>query len=311
MHDDITLYDSDRTFRRVLTALLFVYLGLVGLIHLKGESLRLPVPAASPEPPRIAKLLPAAPKRLPPPKAEMPLPPPKAEMKTEPLPLPPPSIAKREVPVPKVKKEEAALPAPLPPPPQTAVAPAPSKDEVKKVGLLGLLGGGKAPDASLGKGFSSLKEIPPPSAKKGPPAPLLPQEGIESIRQRTVVEEETRLALNRKAVVGEDLSQTRITHDGFALNRDAVSDIVQQNRDKLLVLYNRRLQKNPNVQGSLTVEFVISPQGEVLQCHILRSSLSDPAFESEIVKEILQWKFPAVEKGATTVLYPLSFSPAG
>lgn len=309
MQDDISLYDPDRTFRRVLTTLLFVYLGLVLLIQVKGESLGLPVPVAPQEPPRVAKLLPPAPRSAPPPKVEL---------KTGPPPLPPPSVAKREFSIPpapatrpeqtaKIKREEAPVAAP----PQGATAPAPSREEIKKVGLLGLLGGGKSSGPSLGKGFSSLKEIPPPSAKKGPPAPLLPREGIETIRQRTVVAEETKLALTRKAVVGEDLSQTSITHDGFELNRETVSDIVQQNRDKLLVLYNRRLQKHPNVQGSLTVEFVISPQGQVLQCNILASSLFDPLFENEIVKEILQWKFPAVEKGATTVLYPLSFSPAG
>ncbi len=309
MQDDISLYDPDRTFRRVLTTLLFVYLGLVLLIQVKGESLGLPVPVAPQEPPRVAKLLPPAPRSAPPPKVEL---------KTGPPPLPPPSVAKREFSIPpapatrpeqtaKIKREEAPVAAP----PQGATAPAPSREEIKKVGLLGLLGGGKSSDPSLGKRFSSLKEIPPLSDRKEPPAPLLPRDGIETIRQRTVGSEEKRLALTRKTAADENLSETRIIQDGFELDQEAVSDIVHQNKEKLLLLYNRRLQKNPNAQGRLTVEFIISPQGGVLKCAILSSSLSDPALENEIVQEILRWKFPSVEEGATTVLYPLSFFPAG
>jgi TonB family protein len=306
MDDEITLYDSERTFRRVLTFLLFFYLIGVVLIQVKGESLRLLVPAPSPqEPPRMAKILTA------PPKISLPQP---VEIKTGPPSLPAPSVAKLQ-PVmpppttleqaPKGKKSET------PPPSASSQGQAkrPSREEIKKVGLLGLLGEGKNSTPSLGKKFSSLKETPRLSAQEE--ADPFPQERIETIRQRTVGAEENKLALTRREAVGENLSETKIFHDGFEFNRDAVSDVVRQNNEGLLALYNRRLQKNPNMQGRLTVEFIISSEGQVLKCRILSSSLSDPLFENEVVREILKWKFPSVEKGTTTVLYPLSFFPAG
>src|SRR5581483_10005549 len=205
------------------------------------------------------------------------------------------------------------------------------QEEVKKVGLLGLLGGkGKGSDPSLGRSFSSLKEIPSSSAPSAPPslsalslrekkgglpassvAPSISPEALEQIRKETVEAQEQGLVQTRKAAIEENLSDMRATSEGIELNHSAISEIANQNKEKLFQLYSRRLRQKPNIKGSVTIEFVISPEGKVLRCHILSTSLSDPIFESEIVKEILQWKFPSGEKGATTVLYPLSFSPTG
>lgn len=212
---------------------------------------------------------------------------------------------------------------------ESPVRPAP-KEEVKKVGLLGLLGGGKGKesDPSLGRSFSSLKELPSPSAlpsapaassptlsareKKGTvPAPPISPEALEQLRKETVEAEEKGLVQTRKAAIEENLSDVRATSEGVELNHSAISEIADQHKEKLLQLYSRRLHQKPNIKGSVTVEFVISPEGKVLKCHILSTSLSDPVFENEIVKEILQWKFPPGAKGATTVLYPVSFFPAG
>lgn len=219
------------------------------------------------------------------------------------------------------------------PPPTESAAPRPTpKEEVKKVGLLGLLGGGKgkASDPSLSQSFSSLKEIPSPSPlpsapsdapsspalspreKKGaPPAASISPETLEQIRKQTVEAQEKGLVQTRQAAIEENLSEMRATSDGVALNHSAISGIANQNKERLLQLYSRRLRQNPKIKGAVTIEFVISPEGKVLKCQILSTSLSDPIFENEIVKEILQWRFPAGEKGTTTVLYPLSFSPAG
>ena len=304
MQGEIILYDSERTFRRVLAFLLLFYVAGIVWVQVKGESFRLQVPAPSPkEPPRMAKILPAQPK--------IPLSTP-IKIKAEPLPLPPPSVAKLSPVVPPATLEQAPAKKQGGPPPSASPqgrAKGTSREEIKKVGLLGLLGEGKSTNPSLAKKFSSLKEVPRLSAREEPDP--FPQERIETIRRRTVGAEEKRLALTRKEAIGENLSETKIFHEGLEFNREAVSDTVRQNNEGLLALYNRRLQKNPELQGRLTVEFIISSEGKVLKCRVLSSSLSDPPFENEVVREILKWKFPPVEKGTTTVLYPLSFFPAG
>lgn len=326
MQNELILLDTDKTFRRILAVSFSFYVVLVIFIQLKGESFQMkPAPAVSEteEPPRVARLLvepqkaPSAP--LPPPTIEAPKKePPKVEAPPVEKPIPSPPAPKG---TPKVEKAEtSSSPAP--------VAKAPPQEQVKKVGLLGLLGGkkGSGSPPAAGKGFSSLKDLPPPSAEKKPssaapssssaaaPLPSFAQEEIEKIRRRALTEQETKLTQTRQAVVQEDLSKTKITQEGGAgggRNQEAISGIVHLNREKLQLLYNRQLQRKPELQGFLTVEFLISSQGQVLECRIVNSSLSDPIFEKEVVQEILRWKFPSAAQGTTTVLYPLSFSPAG
>jgi hypothetical protein len=294
-----------------LAILIAFYLIAVIFIQMKGESFHFPTPVAPAEgPSRIARLLPTPN----PPKAEErlepPLPPPlEVEAKVDPPPSP--LVAKREEPLaPPQPASKSNLPVPPPPVSNGEKEKTSAQERVKKAGLLGLLGEkGSAPP--LAAGLSSLKEVPPPSAEKGETVTVFPQEKIETLRQKTLVAEEKKLALARVAVIKEDLSQAKIVQGGLERNPEVVSDVVHQNKEGLLVLYNKRLQTNPNVQGHLTLEFVISPQGDVLKCLIVTSSLSDPLFEKEIVEEILRWKFPSYEKETTTVLYPLSFFPAG
>lgn len=328
MRDEMTLLDTDKTFRRILTVLLSFYVAVVIFVQVKGESFHLNTLAriAPPqEPSRVARLL-VEPQKAP----VLPAVPPAVEApKVEPLKLESPRIEPAHV-------EKPALP---PPSPKTApgveqggrvsaTAPpkAPPQEQVKNIGLLGLLGGNKGSGSasSVGKGFSSLKEIAPPSTEKrsspsapaasSPPLPSFAQEEIDKIRQRTLAQQETTLTQTRQAAVHEDLSQAKITQQGGvggAQNQEAVSGIVQQNRDRLQLIYNKQLLKKPGLQGFLTVEFTITAQGHVIECRVVTSSLSDPLFEREVIQEILRWKFPPIAQGTTTVLYPLSFSPAG
>lgn len=325
MQNELMVLDTDKTFRRILAVSFSFYVALVILIQLKGESFQMkPAPTVpeSEEPPRVARLL-VEPQKAPPsppaspPAIEAPKPPPiPIEAPKVEKPLPPPPTPKGSM---KVERAEKSGP------PAAAAPKAPPQEEVKKVGLLGLLGGSKGSGSapSAGKGFSSLKEIPPPSADKKPlsssssssassPLPSFAQEEIEKIRRRTLAEQETKLTQTRQAAVQEDLSQTKITQEGGGgRNQEAVSGIVQLNREKLQLLYNRQLKRKPELQGFLTVEFIISSLGQVVECRIVNSSLSDPIFEKEVVQEILRWKFPSASQGTTTVLYPLSFSPSG
>ncbi|MFY9270326.1 MAG: AgmX/PglI C-terminal domain-containing protein [Candidatus Manganitrophaceae bacterium] len=132
------------------------------------------------------------------------------------------------------------------------------------------------------------------------------------MRQQAVASQEERITETRRAVVQEDLSQTRIIQpEGTHRSQQVISDIVRRNVEKLHLLYTRQLQARPDLQGFATVEFVISSQGKVSSCRLVTSTLSDPVFEEAIVQEILRWQFPTAERGITTVLYPLSFLPAG
>lgn len=326
------MWDSDKVFRRILSLLLPFYAAALILLQTRPELFHFSSPAPSRiEPPRIARILPS-------PRSGRPLQvkEPPAVQKTSVSPASPLLPASQEAGPPPVQKADRKVS--LPPPSagsasggKGVAASATSREgQMKKVGILGLLGEGKAP---AGKGFASLKEIPPTAGKgdkkggllstlpeseidgkgdkKGGLLSTLSESEIETIHHKTVATEEQRLAHGRREVIEANLSQPKIIQEGFAAGQQTIHDIVYQNKEKLLVLYNRRLIGNPNVQGNITLEFIISPRGRVIKCYILDSSLSDPPFEKEIIEEIMAWTFPAVEKGETTVLYPLAFFPAG
>ncbi len=54
-------------------------------------------------------------------------------------------------------------------------------------------------------------------------------------------------------------------------------------RARFYALYERVLRQQPDLQGKLVLEFTISPDGEVTECHVLSSELHDPDLERMIV----------------------------
>jgi TonB family protein len=98
---------------------------------------------------------------------------------------------------------------------------------------------------------------------------------------------------------------------GSDRNYGVISTSVQIKRSQLKTVYNKELRNSPNLEGNVILEFVVSPAGTVLKCNILTSSLENPAFEEALIQEILQWRFPKVKEGTTTILFPISFFPTG
>jgi hypothetical protein len=306
--------ETDRTFRRVLTVLLSLYVGLILLLQSRGE---VPLPNVSPpaqEPLRIARLLAEPQKTAPAPQPVVIVP----KVETAVAPPSKATAAKAEnsagVPpnIPDGKAPSSAEPAP--------------RERVKKVGLLGLLGQGKGSTSSLG-GFSALKDLPsiPATGARVPESDVSDRsnEEIDTIRKRVLAEQQARLARlslessrERSGIAADPaakgaLAESALSQSGAVRTPKEISAVVQQNRQRLLGIYNVFLKKRPNLQGSLTLEFIVSAEGRVLECRTLASFVNDPAFEEAIIRELLGWKFSAVEGGSTTILYPISFYPAG
>lgn len=198
--------------------------------------------------------------------------------------------------------------------------PKPSKEKIKKVGLLGLLGpkkkGGKFSRPLLSKKLPNRNKQTNPAGtgKKSLLSSSETGQQFARIRKGVIAAEQRKLIKkrggNRRGVSGGG-SGRRITITPGSGGGGVISAATHKNSGRLISIYNNLLQRNPNLQGNLIVEFVISPEGKVVKCHVLTSSLGNADFEKSLVEEILRWKFPAVERGSTTVLYPLSFFPSG
>jgi TonB family protein len=330
--DQVSLVlETDRTFRRVLTVLLSLYVCLILFLRSRGE-LPLPeIPLPPEEPPRIARLLVEPQKTAPAPEPIVVAPevetaaaPP--SVRPEPPPAPPKTTPKTAT----AKTEKSGgAPSKIPDGTASSAEPAP-RERVKQVGLLGLLGKGKGSTSSL-KGFSALKELPSiPSTGTPVPETILSDrsnEEIDAVRNRVLADEQARLARLSSEGSGQErsriaadpagatstgaLAESGLSQSGAVRTSREISAVVRRNREKLLEVYNLFLKKRPNLQGSLTLEFIVSEEGRVLECRTLASFVNDPAFEEAIIREVLGWKFSPIEGGTTTILYPISFSPAG
>jgi TonB family protein len=92
---------------------------------------------------------------------------------------------------------------------------------------------------------------------------------------------------------------------------DSIAQVVDSYKGGISFLYNKSLRENPTLRGTVTVEFIIAPGGDVIDCRVTSSSMKNPPFEEALVKRILQWKFPIVPAGEVTITYPIVFSIAG
>ncbi len=191
----------------------------------------------------------------------------------------------------------------------------PSREKINRVGLLGMLGKPKGIRPSgkgktlLSKGSSQPREGFSNTVKRSPrSSPSQSKQKIAMLRERTIFSEQKRL-MKRNTVKRRRKSGIKITH-GSGRNYSIISSAIEKKRGRLTTVYSGLLQRNPDLQGNLIIEFTISSQGKVIKSQVLTSSLGNPRFEKALVQEIRLWKFPPTKRGeTTTVLYPLSFFP--
>jgi len=116
----------------------------------------------------------------------------------------------------------------------------------------------------------------------------------------------------RKTTAVESPFQIKGGEDGKSpRTSESIAQVVDTYKGGISFLYNKALRENPTLRGTVTVEFRISADGDVIDCRVVSSSMSNPPFEEALVKRVLQWKFPSVPAGDVTITYPIVFSVSG
>ncbi len=92
---------------------------------------------------------------------------------------------------------------------------------------------------------------------------------------------------------------------GGKLDREVVKNYIRKQLAKIRWCYQKAFQKNPELEGKLTVSFVISPTGSVMSAKVINSSLADKELEGCVEQKIMTWRFPAPQGGGVVkVNYP-------
>ena len=92
---------------------------------------------------------------------------------------------------------------------------------------------------------------------------------------------------------------------------EVIQRVVRDNFGKFRACYENGLRNNPNLQGRVSVRFVIGRDGSVSNVGNGGSDLPDPAVVQCVVRAYYGLSFPQPEGGIVTVVYPIMFSPGG
>ncbi len=94
-----------------------------------------------------------------------------------------------------------------------------------------------------------------------------------------------------------------------ALDRDIIRRIVRAHINEVRSCYNAGLTKNPNLQGRVAINFVITGTGKVGSAVVQESTLKDKSVGNCIAKAVKRWKFPKPRGGGNVIVtYPFNLS---
>lgn len=96
------------------------------------------------------------------------------------------------------------------------------------------------------------------------------------------------------------------------LDREIIQRVVREHRREIRACYEAELQRNPSLEGRVSIGWVISPSGTVAAAQVENSTLNSSAVEQCMTRRILQWRFPEPRGGGIVrVNYPFVLSPGG
>jgi hypothetical protein len=88
-----------------------------------------------------------------------------------------------------------------------------------------------------------------------------------------------------------------------------IQRIVRQNFGRFRLCYEKGLAANPNLQGRVSVRFVIDRNGAVSNAANGGSSMPSSEVTNCVLGAFYGLSFPKPEGGIVTVSYPIAFSP--
>ncbi len=93
------------------------------------------------------------------------------------------------------------------------------------------------------------------------------------------------------------------------IDKSDVDKVVKQHLTYLRYCYSRELQKQPQLNGKVSIRFVIAADGAVSSATVSRSTLGHPPTESCMTNKFLQMQFPELKGGGIAIItYPFVFA---
>lgn len=95
---------------------------------------------------------------------------------------------------------------------------------------------------------------------------------------------------------------------GGTLDKRQIDDVIKVRMGRIQACYQREYQRNPGLQGRITLRILIDKDGNVPLVKVRQSTMNNPTVEQCLIDELRETRFPAPTGGTVVVTYPFSFS---
>ena len=85
--------------------------------------------------------------------------------------------------------------------------------------------------------------------------------------------------------------------------------VVQKYAAGIQYCYGNELKHDPSLAGKLVVAITVSASGRVTEATVVQNTVRSQALSACALSQIREWRFPAIEGGATTFQAPFVFTP--
>lgn len=109
--------------------------------------------------------------------------------------------------------------------------------------------------------------------------------------------------------VAEDNHPALRDEGGGVLEKHEIELVLKQRMSLFMRCYQRELQRNPELRGTVVVRFVIDRDGSIRHSHLRATSLHNSVVEGCVVDEVDKTRFPRPAGGTVVVSYPFNFQP--
>ncbi|NLN63552.1 MAG: TonB family protein [Myxococcales bacterium] len=97
-----------------------------------------------------------------------------------------------------------------------------------------------------------------------------------------------------------------------SLSKEVIRRIVHRHINEVSFCYERELAKRPDLQGRVSIKFIISGTGAVQMAAVEESTLGNAAVENCIAQAVRRWTFPQPEGGGVVIVtYPFQLTTPG
>jgi len=102
----------------------------------------------------------------------------------------------------------------------------------------------------------------------------------------------------------------KVQREKTARAEAAIRSVMEANKGAIYAIYNRALRRDPTLQGKVTVQLVIEPNGSVSGIKLVGSDLNSPDLERKLLARIQLINFGAANVEKTTLNYSIDFLPS-